>query len=64
MPYLFLLNLLIIVFGGGGRGGCSGIGCLFWILVSVAASIGLTVLVNIIALLFSVSAPGVPVIDV
>lgn len=53
----------IIVFGGGGRG-CSLGGCLFWILISVTLSVGLTVLVNIIAWLFSGSPTGVPVIDV
>ena len=56
LPYLFMLNLFIIVFGGGGRrGGCSS-GCLFWILVSV----GLTIFINLILLLISamVSGPG------
>jgi hypothetical protein len=53
-----MLNLFIIVFGGGGRrGGCSGKGCLFWILISM----GLTLLVNLIYLLFSSPAPGVDV---
>ena len=38
----------IIVFGGGGgRSGCLGGGCLFWIVLSVA----LTVLVNLLLLL-------------
>jgi hypothetical protein len=56
LPYLFVLNLFIIVFGGGsGRRGCSS-GCLFWILVSV----GLTIFINLILLLISVliSGPG------
>jgi hypothetical protein len=56
LPYLFVLNLFIIVFGGGGRrGGCSS-GCLFWILVSA----GLTIFINLILLLISllVSGPG------
>jgi hypothetical protein len=47
----------IIVFGGGGggrRGGCLGRGCLFWILLSVA----LTVLVNLVLLLFSGGGSG------
>ena len=55
-PYLFILNLFIIVFGGGSRrGGCSS-GCLFWILVSV----GLTIFINLILILISVlvSGPG------
>jgi hypothetical protein len=56
LPYLFVLNLFIIVFGGGSRrGGCAP-GCLFWILVSV----GLTIFINLILLLISlhVSGPG------
>jgi hypothetical protein len=65
MPYLLMLNLFIIVFGGGGRrGGCSGRGCLFWILISVVLSVGLTILVNLIYLLFSSPAPGVPGVEV
>lgn len=48
----------IIVFGGGGRG-CSGRGCLFWIVVSVILSVGLTVLVNLVLLLFSGGGSGV-----
>lgn len=61
-PYMFMLNLFIIVFGGGGgrRGGCSGAGCLFWILLSIGLSVGLTLLLNLIALLFSSPAPGIP----
>ncbi len=47
----------IIVFGGGGRG-CSARGCLFWIIVSVVLSVGLTILVNLILLLFSGSGTG------
>lgn len=64
-PFMFVLNLFIIVFGGGGgrRGGCSGTGCLFWILLSIGLSVGLTILVNLIALLFSAPAPGIPGID-
>jgi hypothetical protein len=56
LPYLFMLNLFIIVFGGGSRrGGCSS-GCLFWILVSV----GLTIFINLVLLLISllISGPG------
>lgn len=65
-PYMFVLNLFIIVFGGGGgrRGGCSGTGCLFWILLSIGLSVGLTILVNLIALLFSAPAPGIPGIEI
>lgn len=50
----------IIVFGTGGRG-CSGRGCLFWIIVSVVLSVGLTVLVNLILLLFSGGGGGINV---
>ena len=39
--------MFIIIFGGGG-----GRGCLFWLLVSLALSVGLTLLVNLIFLLF------------
>ncbi len=45
----------IIVFGGGN--GCAGRGCLFWIVLSVA----LTVLVNLILLLFSGLGAGINV---
>jgi hypothetical protein len=41
---LFMLDLFIIVFGGGRRGGCSTTGCLFWILFGVVLSVGLTIL--------------------
>ena len=48
----------IIVFGGGrGSRGCLGGGCLFWILLSVA----LTILVNLLLLLFSGGGFGVGV---
>jgi hypothetical protein len=50
----------IIVFGGGGRS-CAGRGCLFWIVVSIVLSVGLTILVNLIFLLFSGSGAGVGV---
>ena len=40
----------IIVFGGGN--GCSGRGCLFWILISVVLSVTLTVLLNLVVYLF------------
>ena len=67
LTYLFfVVNLFIIVFGGGGgrRGGCSRMGCLFWILISVVLSVGLTILVNLIYLLLSSPAPGIPGVDV
>lgn len=55
----------IIVFGGGSGGrGCSGRGCLFWILISVFLSVGLTLLLNIVVWLFSGAPPGIPVVDV
>ncbi len=47
----------IIVFGGGN--GCSGRGCLFWILVSIVLSVTLTVLLNLIAYLFSGPSVGI-----
>ncbi len=53
----------IIVFGGGGGGGrgCAGRGCLFWIVVSVVLSVTLTVLANLVLLLFSGGGSGVGV---
>jgi hypothetical protein len=55
----------IIVFGGGSGGrGCSARGCLFWILLSVFLSVGLTLLVNIVLWLFSGTPPGIPVVHV
>jgi hypothetical protein len=47
----------IIVFGGGGGRGCAGRGCLFWIVLSMA----LTVLANLVLLLFSGGGSGVGV---
>lgn len=49
----------IIVFGGGN--GCAGRGCLFWIILSIVLSVGLTVLVNVLLLLFSGTGAGVNV---
>ena len=43
----------IIVFGGGGGRGCAGRGCLFWVVASIVLSVTLTVLVNLVLLLFS-----------
>ncbi len=54
LPYLFMLNLFIIVFGGGGRRGACVSGCLFWILLSV----GLTIFINLVLLLISLMASG------
>ena len=51
----------IIVFGGGGGRGCAGRGCLFWIVVSIVLSVTLTVLGNLILLLFSGGGTGVGV---
>ncbi len=51
----------IIVFGGGGGRGCAGRGCLFWIVASVVLSVTLTVLANLVLLLFSGGGPGVGV---
>jgi hypothetical protein len=52
---MWMVNLFIIVFGGGGRG-CATRGCLFWIVLSV----GLTILINVVLLLISllISGPG------
>jgi hypothetical protein len=47
----------IIVFGGGGGRGCAGRGCLFWIVISIVLSVALTVLANLILLLFSGGGP-------
>ena len=49
----------IIVFGGGGGRGCAGRGCLFWIVASVVLSVTLTIVVNLILLLFSGGGSGV-----
>jgi hypothetical protein len=38
-----------------------GRGCLFWIMVSIVLSVSLTILVNLIILLFSGSGTGVSV---
>ena len=51
----------IIVFGGGGGRGCAGRGCLFWIVASIVLSVTLTVLANLVLLLFSGCGSGVGV---
>ncbi len=51
----------IIVFGGGEGRGCAGRGCLFWIVVSVVLSVTLTILANLVLLLFSGGGSGVGV---
>ncbi len=48
LPYLLMLNLFIIVFGGGSRRGGCGSGCLFWILVSIVLSVTLTIILNLV----------------
>jgi hypothetical protein len=53
LPYLWIMNLFIIVFGGGGRGCATG-GCLFWIVLSV----GLTILINVVLILIPLLASG------
>ncbi len=50
----------IIVFGGGGSSsGCAGRGCLFWIVISIVLSVTLTILANLVLLLFSGGGVGV-----
>lgn len=39
----------IIIFGGGGR---SGPGCLFWIIISIILSVTLTVIANLLFVVF------------
>ena len=56
-----LVNLFIIVFGGGDRRGGCGSGCLFWILVSVGLTIFINVVLLLISLLISGPGPGVNV---
>ena len=51
----------IIVFGGGGGRGCAGMGCLFWILVSIVLSVTPTIVANLVLLLFSGGGAGVGV---
>jgi hypothetical protein len=43
----------IIMFGGRGSRGCAGRGCLFCIVASIVLSVTLTILVNLVLLLFS-----------
>jgi hypothetical protein len=47
--------------GGGGRRGCAGRGCLFWIVASVVLSVTLTILANLVLVLFSGAGSGVGV---
>ncbi len=56
--------MFIIVFGGGGRRGCSGLGCLSWIVISIVLSVVLTLLVNLLFYLMSSPVPGIPGVDV
>jgi hypothetical protein len=39
----------IVVFGGGS--GCSGRGCLFWLVLSAVLSLGLTIFLNLLFML-------------
>ncbi len=61
LPYLLMLNLFIIVFGGGSRRGGCGSGCLFWILVSVGITIFINLILPLIPLMVSGSGSGVSV---
>ncbi len=60
-PYLLMINLFIIVFGGGTRRGGCGPGCLFWIVVSVGITIFINLILLLISLLVSGSGSGVSV---
>ncbi|WP_119066776.1 hypothetical protein [Rubrobacter indicoceani] len=40
------------IFVGGGGNGCAGRGCLFWIVLSIVASVLLTVGVNLVLAVF------------
>jgi hypothetical protein len=61
LPYLLMLNLFIIMFGGGSRRGGCGSGCLFWILVSVGITIFINLILPLIPLMVSGSGSGVSV---
>jgi hypothetical protein len=61
LPHLLMLNLFIIIFGGGTRRGGCGSGCLFWIVVSVGITIFINVILLVISLLVSGSGSGVSV---
>ncbi len=54
LPYLLMLNLFIIIIGGGTRRAGCGSGCLFWIVVSV----GITIFINLILLVISLLVSG------
>jgi hypothetical protein len=58
LPHLLMLNLFIIIFGGGTRRGGCGSGCLFWILVSVGITIFINLILLVISLLISGSGSG------
>ena len=61
LPHLLMLNLFIIIFGGGTRRGGCGSGCLFWILVSVGITIFINLILLVTSLLVSGSGSGVSV---
>jgi hypothetical protein len=61
LPHLFMLNLFVIVFGGGTRRGGCGSGCLFWIVLSVGITIFINLILLVISLLVSSSGSGVSV---
>jgi hypothetical protein len=61
LPHLLMLNLFIIIFGGGTRRGGCGSGCLFWIVVSVDITIFINLILLVISLLVSGSGSGVSV---
>ena len=56
LPNLLMLNLFIIVFGGGSRrGGCL-FGCLFWLVLSVI----ITIVINVVLIVISMLVSGPP----
>jgi uncharacterized membrane protein YhaH (DUF805 family) len=51
-----MLNLFIIVFGGGSRRGGYLSGCLFWLVLSVV----ITIVINVVLILISMLVSGPP----
>jgi uncharacterized membrane protein YhaH (DUF805 family) len=55
-----MLNLFIIVFGGGSRRGGYLSGCLFWLVLSVV----ITIVINVVLILISMLVSGPPSLGV